>query len=122
MVLTLYLANLKEYLRDRMTLFWTLAFPILFIVLLGLIFSGGGSTTYNVALVNLGTGQSGLLLGLGFAHARGREWHHLGHQLPDALPLRHLLFDFGAATLSRAHRADFAAELSGGCDAPDDDQ
>jgi ABC-2 type transport system permease protein len=59
MIFTLYVASLKEYLRDRLTLFWTLAFPILFILLFGLIFSGGGSSIYNVALVNLDSGQAG---------------------------------------------------------------
>src|SRR5215813_12090467 len=59
MVWSLYIASLKEYTRDRMTLFWTLAFPVLFIVIFGLIFSGGGGSTYNVALINLDTGTSG---------------------------------------------------------------
>ena len=59
MIGSLYIASLKEYLRDRMTLFWTLAFPVIFIVIFGLIFSGGGGNTYNVALVNLDTGAAG---------------------------------------------------------------
>jgi ABC-2 type transport system permease protein len=50
---------LKEYVRDRTTLFWTLAFPILFIVLFGLIFSKSGGNTYDVAIVNLDTGTTG---------------------------------------------------------------
>ena len=28
----LYLANVKEFVRDRMAMFWTLAFPVFFIV------------------------------------------------------------------------------------------
>ncbi len=59
MVISLYIAALKEYLRDRTTLFWTLAFPILFIVLFGLIFSQSGGSTYTVAVVNLDTGPTG---------------------------------------------------------------
>jgi ABC-2 type transport system permease protein len=39
----LYVATVKEYARDRMSVFWTMAFPILFIFMFGLIFSGGGS-------------------------------------------------------------------------------
>ncbi|HWP62904.1 MAG TPA: ABC transporter permease [Candidatus Binatia bacterium] len=39
-VLALTVANLKSYVRDRSALFWTLAFPLVFIVLFGLIFSG----------------------------------------------------------------------------------
>lgn len=59
MVISLYVAALKEYLRDRTTLFWTLAFPILFILLFGLIFTRGGGNQYNVAIVNLDTGAMG---------------------------------------------------------------
>lgn len=59
MVFSLYVASLKEYVRDRLTLFWTLAFPVLFIVMFGVIFSGGGSNTYSVGLVNLDNGPLG---------------------------------------------------------------
>jgi ABC-2 type transport system permease protein len=59
MVISLYVAALKEYLRDRTTLFWTLAFPILFIVLFGLIYTRGGGNQYNVAIVNLDSGTTG---------------------------------------------------------------
>ena len=46
----LYLANVKEFVRDRMALFWTLAFPIFFIVIFGLIFNGIGNSTFDVGL------------------------------------------------------------------------
>jgi ABC-2 type transport system permease protein len=59
MIISLYIASLKEYVRNRTTLFWTLAFPILFIVLFGLIYSKGGGNTYNVAIVNLDSGPTG---------------------------------------------------------------
>jgi ABC-2 type transport system permease protein len=36
-------ANIKSYMRDRAAVFWTLAFPLVFIVMFGLIFQGGGS-------------------------------------------------------------------------------
>jgi ABC-2 type transport system permease protein len=36
-------ANLKSFVRDRAALFWTLAFPVVFVILFGTIFSGGGS-------------------------------------------------------------------------------
>lgn len=39
-VLALTVANLKSFVRSRSALFWTLAFPVVFIVLFGLIFSG----------------------------------------------------------------------------------
>jgi ABC-2 type transport system permease protein len=67
MIGSLYIASLKEYVRDRLTLFWTLAFPVIFIVLFGLIFSGSGTTTYNVGLVNLDTGQTGTMITQVFA-------------------------------------------------------
>lgn len=57
-VLTLYRASLKEFVRDRAALFWTLAFPILFIVLFGIIFKAG-SSTYNIGIVNSDAGGVG---------------------------------------------------------------
>jgi ABC-2 type transport system permease protein len=54
-VVSLYIASLKEFIRDRMTIFWTLAFPIVFIVIFGIIFTAG-STTYNLGIVNNDSG------------------------------------------------------------------
>ena len=51
-VLSLYVANMKEFIRDRAALFWTFAFPIVFIVLFGAIFSGSSSPSYKLGLVN----------------------------------------------------------------------
>ncbi len=52
-IFALYRASLKEFTRDRLSLFWTLAFPILFIVIFGLIFSGSSSPPkYDVGFVN----------------------------------------------------------------------
>jgi len=42
-LLALTVANIKSYTRDRAALFWTLAFPLIFIFMFGLIFQGGGS-------------------------------------------------------------------------------
>ena len=39
-LLALTVANIRSYIRDRAALFWTLAFPLVFIVLFGLIFQG----------------------------------------------------------------------------------
>src|SRR5215212_7440307 len=36
-------ANVKSFYRDRSSLFWTFAFPIIFVVLFGSIFSSGPS-------------------------------------------------------------------------------
>jgi ABC-2 type transport system permease protein len=41
-LLSLTLANLRSYSRDRAALFWSIAFPLVFIVLFGLIFQGNG--------------------------------------------------------------------------------
>ena len=42
-LLLLTVANIKSFTRDRAALFWTLAFPLIFVVLFGSIFSGGSS-------------------------------------------------------------------------------
>lgn len=41
----LTVANTKSYVRDRATVFWTLVFPLVFVVLFGSIFSGSGGRT-----------------------------------------------------------------------------
>lgn len=48
----LVLANLRSFLRDRLALFWTLAFPILFVVLFGSIFSSSGPSTFKTGWVD----------------------------------------------------------------------
>jgi ABC-2 type transport system permease protein len=45
-------ANLKSFVRDRAALFWTLAFPVLFVILFGTIFSGGGTAHYDLGWVD----------------------------------------------------------------------
>src|SRR5258705_7299761 len=42
-LLLLTAANIKSFTRDRAALFWTLAFPLIFVFLFGSIFSGGSS-------------------------------------------------------------------------------
>jgi len=42
-LLLLTVANIKSFTRDRASLFWTLAFPLIFVVLFGSIFSGGNN-------------------------------------------------------------------------------
>lgn len=49
--LHLVLANIREFSRDIMTLFWFFAFPIIFILLFGAIFSGGSEMQLPVGLV-----------------------------------------------------------------------
>ena len=43
-LLALTVANIKTYVRDRAALFWTLAFPLIFILLFGFIFQGSGTS------------------------------------------------------------------------------
>jgi ABC-2 type transport system permease protein len=42
-LVALTIANIKSYTRDRAALFWTLAFPLIFIFMFGFIFQGGGT-------------------------------------------------------------------------------
>ncbi|MCG8640027.1 MAG: ABC transporter permease [Desulfobacterales bacterium] len=49
----MFKANLKELLRDKEGLFWLLAFPIIFIFIFGIIFSGGdGEQTFTIGIVS----------------------------------------------------------------------
>src|SRR4051812_3734357 len=48
----LIIANLRSFTRDRASMFWTLAFPLVFIVLFGTIFAGGGNLNYKVGWVD----------------------------------------------------------------------
>jgi ABC-2 type transport system permease protein len=49
----LSVANLKSFVRDRAALFWTLAFPVIFVMLFGTIFSSGQAPAYKVGWVDL---------------------------------------------------------------------
>ena len=58
-ILSLYVASVKEFVRDRAAMFWTLAFPIMFIVLFGIIFTGSNSPSFSVGLVVQDSGPAG---------------------------------------------------------------
>lgn len=49
------LAQWRGVLRDKQTLFWTLAFPLMFLLLFGGIYSGGGGEMPRTSLVTIGT-------------------------------------------------------------------
>jgi ABC-2 type transport system permease protein len=51
-IASLYVANVKEFVRDRAALFWTFAFPLLFIVLFGLIYGNSGTVSFNLVVVD----------------------------------------------------------------------
>ncbi|HEX8939299.1 MAG TPA: ABC transporter permease [Candidatus Limnocylindrales bacterium] len=45
-------ANLKSFVRDRAGMFWTLLFPVVFVLLFGMIFSGTQNPKYSVGWVD----------------------------------------------------------------------
>jgi len=49
----LTIANIRSFVRDRAALFWTVAFPLIFILMFGAIFTGGGDSTRSFAWVDL---------------------------------------------------------------------
>ena len=46
----MFIANLKQFIRDSSALFWTLAFPIILTVIFGIVFSGGGEVNYTIGV------------------------------------------------------------------------
>ncbi len=47
-----FIANIKELIRDKSGMFWLIAFPIIFVFIFGLIFTGGtGQQSYDIGLV-----------------------------------------------------------------------
>jgi len=48
----LLIADFKQFYRDRTALFFTIAFPVLFMVIFGLVFSGNTDVNYKIGLVN----------------------------------------------------------------------
>ena len=51
-LLALTVANIRSYVRDRAALFWTLAFPLIFIFMFGFIFQEGGESRLNLGWVD----------------------------------------------------------------------
>jgi ABC-2 type transport system permease protein len=48
----LLVAHIKQFSRQRAALFWTVAFPIFFILLFGAVFSRSDSASFNVGVVD----------------------------------------------------------------------
>ena len=70
-LLALTRANIRSYTRDRAAVFWSLAFPLVFIVLFGLIFQGSGGARLTLGWVDTdGSAASGQLKA-GFAGLDG---------------------------------------------------
>jgi ABC-2 type transport system permease protein len=48
----LYIASFREFRRDVSALFWTFAFPVFFIFIFGIVFSGDGDIKFDLGVVN----------------------------------------------------------------------
>jgi ABC-2 type transport system permease protein len=64
----LFLANLREFARDRMALFWTIAFPVIFILIFGLIFARENGFSADLGLVIEDQGAAAQNLAQTFKH------------------------------------------------------
>jgi ABC-2 type transport system permease protein len=69
----LTLANMRSYVRDRAALFWTLAFPLIFIFMFGFIFQGGGESALNLGWVDEDGSPQAAQLREAFASQAGTE-------------------------------------------------
>ncbi len=58
-LLKLFLADLKQFARDRTALFFTFAFPIFFMLIFGAVFSGEQNISYDIGVVNQDTSPAG---------------------------------------------------------------
>jgi ABC-2 type transport system permease protein len=63
----LTIANIKTFYRDRASLFWTIAFPVVFVVLFGSIFSSSGPSTIDIGWVDQDQTPASAQLRAGFA-------------------------------------------------------
>ena len=54
----LLVANFKMFLRDKTALFFTFAFPLIFIGLFGMVFGGSNSVNYKIGLVQEDNSQT----------------------------------------------------------------
>ena len=67
----LTIANVRSFVRDRAALFWTLAFPLIFIFLFGFIFQGSGGAGLDVAWADEDASPASAQLRAAFAAADG---------------------------------------------------
>jgi ABC-2 type transport system permease protein len=70
-LVALTIANIRSYVRDRAALFWTLAFPLIFIVMFGFIFQGGGGSGVSLGWVDKDGSAASSQLKDAFAAADG---------------------------------------------------
>ncbi len=64
---TLTVANVKSFLRDRAAIFWTIAFPLIFVLMFGFIFQGGGSNTLTIGWADVDGSSASASLRAAFA-------------------------------------------------------
>ncbi len=67
----LTIANIRGFVRDRAALFWTLAFPLIFIFLFGFIFQGSGGAGLDVAWADEDGSPASAQLRTAFAATEG---------------------------------------------------
>lgn len=48
----IFIATLKEYVRDSAAIFWFIVFPIIFVLIFGWMFSSGGSMVFNIGIIS----------------------------------------------------------------------
>jgi ABC-2 type transport system permease protein len=72
-LLALTVANIKSYLRDRAALFWTLAFPLIFIFLFGFIFQESGQSRLTLGWVDEDGSPAAIQLREAFTAQEGTE-------------------------------------------------
>jgi ABC-2 type transport system permease protein len=71
----LFLADLKSMIRNRMALFWFLAFPVIFILIFGAVFSGGQQPAVQIGLVHQAGDPLAEGLAEGFARVKAFTVH-----------------------------------------------
>jgi ABC-2 type transport system permease protein len=57
-LITLYGASIKEFTRDRLAMFWTIGFPVFFILLLGMVFNRSSTLSHKIGVANLDNGPA----------------------------------------------------------------
>jgi ABC-2 type transport system permease protein len=72
-LLALTVANIRSYVRDRAALFWTLAFPLIFIFMFGFIFQSSGESRLTLGWVDEDRSADASALRTGFAAQEGTE-------------------------------------------------
>jgi ABC-2 type transport system permease protein len=72
-LLALTVANIKSYIRDRAALFWTLAFPLIFIFMFGFIFQEGSQSRLVLGWVDEDATPAAVQLRDAFAAQEGTE-------------------------------------------------